>query len=77
MFPTVTDICTPCGMAISTLSSNTCINATDANTLCMGTCRTLYDNVLSNCDNAVSSLASYSQCRTLKYLLIIISNNDF
>ena len=32
----------------------TCAGATNASTLCMGNCRTLLDNIISNCDNVVS-----------------------
>ena len=42
-------------MAQSALSSDTtCVNATYFPTLCTGRCRTLYDDVISSCDNAVS-----------------------
>ena len=52
---TIDTVCGPCGMALSALGSDTtCINATDANTLCMGTCRGLYDNIINNCNATVS-----------------------
>ena len=46
---------TPCLDAIAALGSDlTCAGATDAATICMGTCRTLYDNIISSCDSVVS-----------------------
>lgn len=42
-------------MAQRALSLNTdCIGATDPNITCMGTCRSLHDSIISNCDNEVS-----------------------
>ena len=32
----------------------TCPGSTDPSVVCMGSCRTLIDNVISNCDNTVS-----------------------
>ena len=29
-------------------------NGTDFSAICMGSCRTLFDNIISNCDNSVS-----------------------
>ena len=29
-------------------------NGTDFNAICMGSCRTLLDNIITNCDNEVS-----------------------
>ena len=52
---TIDTICDPCGMAITTLESDTtCTNPMDVNTLCMGTCRGLYDDVISYCNASVS-----------------------
>ena len=52
----IDSFCSPCGMAQAALSSNTdCIGVTDPNILCMGTCRTLYDAIISSCDNEVST----------------------
>ena len=47
-----------CQQAQTALFTDATCSSTDAATVCMGTCRTLYDNVISNCDNAVSSPAS-------------------
>ena len=50
-------MCSPCGVTLSALESDTtCANATDANTVCMGTCRVLYDDIINNCDATVSVL---------------------
>lgn len=46
-------LCSPSGMAQSAINS-TCISATDAATVCMGTCRALYDGIINNCDVTVS-----------------------
>ena len=35
-------------------SDLTCASATDPSVVCMGNCRTLIDNAISNCDNTVS-----------------------
>ena len=52
---TIDTICGPCGMAVTTLESDTaCANAMDVNTLCMGACRGLYDDVINNCNANVS-----------------------
>ena len=49
---------TACLDAQTALSSDlTCVSASDAATVCMGQCRTLYDNIISSCDNAVSLLS--------------------
>ena len=40
------------------VNNPTCASAVDAATVCMGTCRTLYDDIISNCDDTVSSLAN-------------------
>ena len=50
---------TACLDAQTTLTSNTtCLTALDAgtdfNVTCMGSCRTLFDSIINNCDNAVS-----------------------
>ena len=47
-----------CQQAQTALFADATCNSTDAATVCMGTCRTLYDSVISNCDNTVSSPAS-------------------
>lgn len=45
---------TACNDAFRALTNNpTCISKNA--TVCMGTCRTLYDNIISSCDNTVSS----------------------
>ena len=50
----------PCETAQYALIYNsTCVNATDAATICMGTCRALYDDVINYCDATVVS--EYSQ----------------
>ena len=38
-----------------------CAAATDTATLCMGDCRTLLDNVLSECDSACSKFESFAE----------------
>lgn len=54
-------LCSPCSVAQATLSSNTdCIGATDPDVACMGACRSLYDAVISSCDNQVSH--NYYKC---------------
>ena len=46
-----------CQQALSDLNSDfTCASSIDPPTVCMGACRTLYDNVISSCDNTVSLL---------------------
>ena len=46
------DACTIAQLAF--VSDSTCASATDAATLCMGTCRTYIDDIISKCDNTVS-----------------------
>ena len=44
-----------CTMATTALLSNTaCASATDANTICTGMCRDLYNDIIDNCDATVS-----------------------
>ena len=33
------------------LNNSTCLTTIDVATLCNGTCRTIFDNIRSNCDN--------------------------
>ena len=52
---TINTTCGPCRMALFALGSYTaCTNATDVNTLCMGTCRGLYDDIINSCNANVS-----------------------
>ena len=45
----------PCVLALSALSSDTtCANVNDVCTVCMEDCQTLYDDIISNCDETVS-----------------------
>ena len=37
---------------------STCESSIDTATVCIGTCRKLYDDVISSCDNAVSLFIS-------------------
>ena len=46
------DACTDAQLALATDSM--CVNSIDAATVCKGTCWTLYDNIITSCDNAVS-----------------------
>ena len=46
------DACTDAVAALG--SSSTCAAATDANTICTGDCRSLLDDIINNCDAAVS-----------------------
>ena len=42
-------------MAVLALAAdNTCAAATDVSDICMGDCRTPYDNIINNCDATVS-----------------------
>ena len=51
----IDQLCSPCGMAQSALTANnTCVSATDAATVCMGTCWALYDGIIINCNATVS-----------------------
>ena len=53
---------TPCLDAQTALSSDlTCVSATDAATICLGGCRSLFDDIINNCDTTVSE---YSQLLT-------------
>ena len=48
-----------CQQALSDFEFNSdfaCASSMDPPTVCMGACRTLYDNVISSCDNIVSLL---------------------
>ena len=53
-------LCGPCGMALQALAANTACTAAfssgtaDASTICMGTCRNLFDDIIGNCDASVS-----------------------
>ena len=59
-----------CTTAQTNVATNiVCVNAysdrTDADTICMGTCRDLFDAIISSCDAAVSQivlLAVYLTC---------------
>ena len=43
---------TTCSDARTALLNNiTCLTTTDVATVCNGTCRTIFDNIRSNCDN--------------------------
>ena len=49
------DDCTQAVTAFSTdATCSTAITTPDTDTLCMGNCRTLLDDILSNCDETVS-----------------------
>ena len=49
-------------MAQVALSSTSgCIGTTDPNIVCMGTCRSLYDTIINNCDNEVSTTYMYTK----------------
>ena len=49
-------------MAQLALSSTSgCIGTTDPNIVCMGTCRSLYDTIINNCDNEVSTTYMYTK----------------
>ena len=52
------DYCTPCGMAQTNLDLNSvCVvayRARDADDVCTGTCRTLGDAIVANCNASVS-----------------------
>ena len=64
-------------MATLALAADTaCATATDAATVCMGNCRTLYDNVINNCDDAVSEcIASHINGRlAFKYIGVLATN---
>ena len=50
----IDNFCTPCGIAQDALTSNNCTGVTDSDIICVGTCRTLFDNAINGCDNAVS-----------------------
>ena len=61
----IDQLCSPCGMAQSALTANsTCISATDAATVCMGTCRALYDGMINNCNVTVSEYTVAKSVRT-------------
>lgn len=53
-----------CTTALGALMQNTaCTSTTDADTtICTGTCRDLYDDVIDKCDTTVSDIRSY-MCR--------------
>ena len=53
----IDSLCGPCGMAQQAVLANpTCASSTDPSIVCMGTCRDVYDNIISNCDASVSGL---------------------
>ena len=52
---TLDDRCSPCGMAETYLDPDfACVIASDAETVCTGTCRELKEAVAANCDPSVS-----------------------
>ena len=62
-------------MAQVALSSNSgCIGATDPNIACMGTCRSLYDTVISSCDNEVSHNYNYIVNFMLSSVYLLIAS---
>ena len=52
--------CSPCSIAEAAARSNNCIGVTDPNIVCMGTCRSLLDNFINSCDNAVSYISYHT-----------------
>ena len=49
---------TACLNALTALSSDRACSSGDTDTVCMGTCRTLYDDIIAICDDEVSSLTA-------------------
>ena len=51
------DACTDAATALA--SNSACATATDANTICTGTCRDLYNDIIDNCDATVSGYSDH------------------
>ena len=72
-------LCSECGMAQQALLANTaCTTAlstgTDISTICMGTCRNLLNDIISNCNASVSLLAATMHAYSI-YIYIAIYLN--
>ena len=79
-------LCSECGMAQQALLANTaCTTAlstgTDISTICMGTCRNLLNDIISNCNASVSLLAAtthaYSIAIYLNYMYVVRSYSHY